>query len=125
MSSSHSNTLTLTPFWDESIRNNVFNFMAENPESTDDDLYTQFPDKDRETLKMFKLQYQYEQIFDDVDIRFFLGFHNEGLSTHDIETNKAMLRYIWQEKFKQLFERTYGRRSANIEDFTEDHYLTR
>jgi len=97
--------------------------MAENPESTDNDLFAQFPDEEHDTLKMFKLQYQFGQIFDDVDIRFFLGFHNGGLTTHDADTNKAMFRYMWQEKFKKLFESRYE--YSNIEDLTKDHYLTK
>ncbi len=110
----------------------ILNYLRGNPKATDDQLIAQFPQEDpnylRDFNKEFKsayvsiLQYEFGQIFSPTDLRYFLGFHDAGLDTQDIETQKVMLRLIW-EYFKELFEREYG--IADLADLMDDDYLMR
>lgn len=123
------NRLRPTPFWDESIREYVFKFSEEHPDASLEDLLYYLPEEYHKDGKMFKLQYEFGNIFSDTDVRYFLGFHDAGKNTHNVETLKAMLRLICQKYFKVLFDDRYKENKdkyypGNLEDLTRDKYFS-
>ena len=68
----------------------------------------------------------YNEIFNDDDFLFFIGYHNAGTSTHSTDTNKAMIEYIWRVYFKSFFELESENSNGDGEifDFTRDNYLS-